>query len=357
MKESSGKAVDDRVICYVQSVLDEIANDILKWTSMTINKFHSGKREISKAMLIAAIYTDRGLSELMEKLLPGADSDYCAIDIYQQTTATTVSERRAARQTLFDYDKICHKFEIDENSFLRDLSILVNVFKRRLEKGLGDDTAGRQYINSIFGNINDIYELTFRVLRAIEEVREMSQTQSMGAGLSEFAEGCEFDSYARFMEIFKEPIEEKVNALLKDKRYTAFFDEEDKISFTPDGQCMRMAFRYILPLYLHSVAAHFDDFYNYILALKNASKKNSPDYIELGNLETHLKSVTLEITKLEIPQISHKKYSRLRDDTQRAQHMSNIQRIQRSIENWEGKVIGFMCTEFIREGDLNVLHS
>uniref|UniRef100_A0A914YJP2 Uncharacterized protein n=1 Tax=Panagrolaimus superbus TaxID=310955 RepID=A0A914YJP2_9BILA len=86
----------------------------------------------------------------------------------------------------------------------------------------------------------------------------------MGIGLSEFAEGCEFDSYIRFMEIFKEPIEEKMNALLRDRRYSTFFDEEDKISVSPDGHCMRMAFKYVLPLYLHSVAAHFDGYYHYI---------------------------------------------------------------------------------------------
>ena len=65
---------------------------------------------------------------------------------------------------------------------------------------------------------------------------------------------------------------------------------------------------------------------------------------------------TLPIRKFKTDTYCSKKYNRLKDDVQRAQHMSTIQRIQRSIEAWEGKDIGFKCAEFIREGSLHMFH-
>jgi hypothetical protein len=51
--------LDDRVVYYIYSILDEIINDILKWTSISVNKFQSERPVIDKRVLIAAIHTDR----------------------------------------------------------------------------------------------------------------------------------------------------------------------------------------------------------------------------------------------------------------------------------------------------------
>lgn len=55
--------------------------------------------------------------------------------------AATTSKKNSNKQ--LNYERICCNFRDDEMQYMRDLSLIVNVFKRRLESFLGQDAYGR----------------------------------------------------------------------------------------------------------------------------------------------------------------------------------------------------------------------
>lgn len=57
----------------------------------------------------------------------------------------------------------------------------------------------QHYLDEIFGNILEIYELTVKVQRMLEDAVEMSDTPCVGAGLWELGEAHEFDVYLTYM--------------------------------------------------------------------------------------------------------------------------------------------------------------
>ena len=73
------------------------------------------------------------------------------------------------------YEEVVKELLHDEKQYLRDLHMIIRVFREELIK-IVDDICE---LDAIFSNIFDIYELTVTLLGSLEDVIEMSQEQSM----------------------------------------------------------------------------------------------------------------------------------------------------------------------------------
>ncbi|KAH7730361.1 RasGEF domain-containing protein [Aphelenchoides avenae] len=364
-KEHLGRKLDDDTIFSVMNVLEYILDDIINWAGIYATKLMEDANTITLPSLKSSLNADRGLAELMEILFN--EEEASTVGVLHQATGIYAG-RMQPRSNSQNSESICRNFRDDEMQFVRDLSMIMYVFKHRLEARLSKDALGRvdphiksgghsgfpfqQYLQSIFGNVHEIHELAIKIHRTVEDAIDMSDPPCMGMGLAEFVEGREFDVYVEFMEIFGDPLNVKLARLLKEPDYQQFFDNEDRQCIsTPDGQTFRMAVKYVLPSLLHSVVLHFKTYLKYIEDLINTSESEA-DKIDLKNVEFYLKTdVANTIKSLKLPPNPHiEKPAQLRRN--KPDQLSNIQRVQRSIDGWVGEEIGFTCNEFIREGNL-----
>ncbi|KAI1707534.1 rasGEF domain-containing protein [Ditylenchus destructor] len=267
------------------------------------------------------------------------------------------SQKSASSQ--LSYKKICTNFRDHEMHYLRDLSMIVNVFKRRLDCGLGAHDDGKTILNSIFGNVHEILELTIKIHRTIEDGIDISDPPCLGTGLYDLVQGKEFDSYIRLMETFREPLNGKISRILKDSKYAEFLNMEDQYcSGTCSGRTFRMAVKYVLPSLLHSIVIHFWSYLEHVMHL-TATTESEADKKYLNEVKTYLNLVANSIQDLSHRHNPHieKRDLRVRRENLKSFQQNNIQMIQRSIEGWVGQGIGHICNEFIREGTLYQLRN
>ncbi|KAI6236918.1 hypothetical protein M3Y95_00210000 [Aphelenchoides besseyi] len=357
-KDVLGNLEDVAVMVFVL-IIEDVLYDILSWSGTYVNKLIvENNTIITLPSLKTALNADRGLAELVENLFVDEEEEYGTIGAFHQVAgplpSSPPSKRSDTRMPSSGYEKICQTFKTDEFAFMEDVSTICNVFRRRLETGISKDTEGKNIMNDIFGNVAEIFELTIKIHRTIEDALEMSDPPCLGAGLSELAEGMEFDVYIPFMEIFREPLNIKLARLVRNPKYKTFFDMEDKTYSTArDGHTFRMAVKYVLPALLHSVYSHFGSYLNYIKLL-NASAHTEMDKRDLYDVEGYLTQVSKQIDGLGLPAARNfERYSkRSRRTVGQSDHIGKIIQIQRNIDGWVGKEIGFLCNEFIREGDL-----
>lgn len=60
--------------------------------------------------------------------------------------------------------------------------------------GMRCEYSYQMYKRSLFGNLHDIVELTMKIERTLEDAIELGDSPSVGIGLCEIVEGCEFNA-------------------------------------------------------------------------------------------------------------------------------------------------------------------
>ncbi|VDD93490.1 unnamed protein product [Enterobius vermicularis] len=356
-KEHYGYHVDDKVVLYALSIIDYIIADILKWTGNYIKNIRKKTLTIGLDDLKVALGADLNLIELSEMLINDGDSVFLGMPCHCQVESIKAKD--------WTYKGVALTFKHEEEQYLEVLDMITNVFRQRFETALG--TSGKHYLEDVFGNVVEIYELTLKVQRLLEDAIEMSDTPCVGAGIWELCEAQEFDVYVTYMNLFERGEDREASMvralknLLSDSAYKTFFEVEDrKYSISPGGKTFTLMVNYVLPSLLQIPVLHFFRYVKYTATL-SCLIEVAEEKEDLRCALTYFNHNGMRIESLCTPELK----TRLRNDqpngispsSNNKDDFRRILEIQRSIEAWEGDAIGYSCTSVVREGDLMMIRS
>lgn len=192
-----------------------------------------------------------------------------------------------APRTSLTYEEVVRELIASEKAYLKELHMLIKVFKEEITK-LGSD---QREIDLIFSNIMDIYELTYTLSGSLEDVIEIAQDQTplIGSCFEELAEAAEFDVYIKYARDVTAPTcRDTLNNLLS--------KPEVECTLNTAGQGMRLALKYYLPALLFGPIWHCFSYLDYIRLLRNLSPAHE-DRETLSQVEGLLKPLQIELSK------------------------------------------------------------
>ncbi|XP_063372256.1 protein son of sevenless-like [Cydia amplana] len=202
--------IDTSVSVFMTAILEYVSTDILRLAGHFVKKISakSGYETITSGDIKTAMCADKVLLDMFyqESLAGAVTADrrggrrgslsyaelardlladekhflrdlHLIIRVFKDELEKILDKDTRVRHTTttrlsLSYAELARDLLADEKHFLRDLHLIIRVFKDELEKILDKDT---RTISLIFGNIVDIYELTVTLLGNLEDAMEMSQ--------------------------------------------------------------------------------------------------------------------------------------------------------------------------------------
>ncbi|CAD0206917.1 unnamed protein product [Chrysodeixis includens] len=342
--------IDVSVSAYITAVLEYMSGDILRLAGNYVKKISqkSGYETITCRDIKTAMCADKVLMDMFYQ-----ESEHTSSE------SSTSTERRGRRGSL-SYAELVRDLLADEKHFLRDLNLIIRVFKEELEKILDKDSRA---ISLIFGNIVDIYELTVTLLGNLEDAMEMSQdspTPYIGSCFEELAEVEEFRAYVRYANIVtRKESRDALQNIVDDPVLSERLDTA--------GHGFRLAVKYYLPKLLLAPVAHVFLYHNYVLALlqiapasedRESFKQITPaseDRESFKQVECNLHPIKKLLIKAlgNGPKIDAT--LRMASRARRQLAIEKCNELARIVDNWDSRDIGQCCNEFIREDTLSKL--
>ncbi|XP_037300411.1 protein son of sevenless isoform X3 [Manduca sexta] len=328
--------IDVSVSIFMSAILEYVSADILKLAGNFVKKISqkSGYETITCRDIKTAMCADKVLMDMFYQ-----ESELAATD-----NSTTGTERRGRRGSL-SYAELVRDLLTDEKNFLRDLHLIIRVFKDELEKILDRDSRA---ISLIFGNIVDIYELTVTLLGNLEDAMEMSQdspTPYIGSCFEDLAEVEEFRAYVRYANIVtRKESKEALQNIVDDPVLSERLDTA--------GHGFRLAVKYYLPKLLLAPVAHVFLYHNYVLALLQIAPA-SDDRESFKQVECNLHPIKKLLIKALGNAPKMDATLRMASKTRRQLAIEKCNELARIVENWDNRDIAQCCNEFIRENTLS----
>ncbi|CAG9576883.1 unnamed protein product [Danaus chrysippus] len=330
--------IDMSVTTFMTVILEFISTDILRLAGNFVKKISqkSGYQVITCSDIKTAMCADKVLIDMFYQ-----DSELASI---AALPAFNTSER--GRRASLSYGDLVRDLLADERTFLRDLNLMIRVFKEELEKIVDDN----KVISLIFGNIVDIYELTVTLLGNLEDAMEMSQdtlTPYIGSCFEELAEVEEFRAFVRYANIVTRRESRDALAALVD-------DPQLGERLETAGHGFRLAVKYCLPRLLLSPVAHVFVYHSYVLAMLPLAPA-SDDRESFKQVECNLHPIEKLLTRAlgNGPQLEGAMRSASR--ARRKLAIDKCNELARLVDNWDARDVPQCCNEFIREDTLTKL--
>ncbi|KAL5007967.1 hypothetical protein ScPMuIL_013548 [Solemya velum] len=330
VKEVLGYRIDYQVTVYIVAVLEYIAADILKLTGNYVRNIKH--QEITSQDIKVAICADPVLMDMFSQ---------------EEDVSLPLIEEPIRGESL-TYEEIIKDFILEENQYMRDLNMIIKVFRAPFVQLFPRS----KDLEVIFSNILDVYEFTAKLVSSVEdqvEVAAEKETPTVGICLQDVAEEEGFSCYEKYVDDMLAPHgKERLNTLLQREDITT--------ELANNGHGFKDATKYVLPKLLLGPIYHCLHYFEVIKALINTSpNEEDQDCLEQAyGLLTPLK-VTLERRfSGNFPKKKPWETSlRLQGRVGRQAVLQKMTELQKSIDGWEGKDIWQSCSEFILEGVMN----
>lgn len=126
------------------------------------------------------------------------------MDMFYQDDATEGPQSSLGAVVSQTYEESVRDLIHDERHYLRDLHMIIKVFREEIAK-LAQD---KSEMEALFSNIMDIYEVTVTLLGSLEDIMEITeekQIPTVGSCFEELAEAAEFDVYMKYAKDMNSP--------------------------------------------------------------------------------------------------------------------------------------------------------
>uniref|UniRef100_A0A3B5ASB5 SOS Ras/Rho guanine nucleotide exchange factor 2 n=1 Tax=Stegastes partitus TaxID=144197 RepID=A0A3B5ASB5_9TELE len=317
LKEVLGYKVDYHVSLYIVAVLEYISADILKLAGNYVGNIRHF--DISQQDIKVSMCADKVLMDMFDQ-----EEDFGLMSQCPEEPSSSGE---------LTYDDLVRLEIAEERQYLRELDLIIKVFRRHFLSNPKIFTA--QDVEVIFSNILDIHELTVKLLGLIEDAVEMTADGSphplVGSCFEDLAEEQAFDPYETLsQDILNRDFHEHFNNLMARPTVgfgiircgikSAVFVEllqqlQERSEDQDDRECLKQAITALLNLQC-SVER--------IYAKHQPRRKPGEPMYRLYSRQVRSKQLAIK----------------------------RMNEIQKSIDGWEGKDIGQCCSEFILEGPL-----
>ncbi|KAK0054856.1 son of sevenless 2, partial [Biomphalaria pfeifferi] len=326
LKDELGYRVDISLALYITAVLEYIAADILKISGIYVKNIRH--LEISSQDIKVAICADQVLYDMF----------------FQEEELSVGMEDEPVRREM-TYEEIVKDLIMEETQYLRDLNMIIRVFRAPFVK-LFPRSKDPEII---FSNILEIYDFSTKLISSVEDQVEMAQEGDIplvGTCFTDLTEGEEFSVYERYVHDMLAPNGKA--------RLRTLLMREDVIAYLMQaGNGFREAFKYVLPKLLMGPIYHCLQYFDIVKALIMASPTDE-DRQCLTQADGLLQALKARLERKlgNIPKRKNWELSLRLHPHSRSATVQKMTEIQKSIDGWDGKDIIQMCSEFIMEGPL-----